>query len=73
MPRATEHLTRRSNRKAIDAAISGCIETEMAAWKKNGKIGNAHPKTVEEAQKIAAGLCYSEARSKAGGSKVPRK
>lgn len=73
MPRATERLNRRSSKEAIQKAISSCIETEMNAYKETGKIGNARPENAEEARKIAAGLCYSDARRHAGAAKVPKK
>jgi len=73
VPRATERLNRRSSKEAIAEAISSCIETEISGWKETGRIGTSRPETEEEAREQAAGLCYSEARSRAGGAKVPRK
>lgn len=71
-PRATERLSKRSKKSAIQEAISNCIETTMSEWKRTGKIGNSSPKTSDEASKQASGLCYAEARSKAGSAKVPK-
>jgi len=73
MPRATERLNRRSSKSAIQEAVSSCIETTLSEWKKTGKIGTSRPGSEEEARKQAAGLCYSEARSRAGTGNVPRK
>ena len=73
MPRATQRLNRRSSKEAIQEAISSCIETVMREWKETGRIGNSRPENEEEARKQASGLCYSEARSRAGEVKVPRR
>lgn len=72
MPLPTERLNRRSSKKAIQRAISECVETVMHEWKETGRIGNSRPETEEEARKQAAGVCYTDARRHAGAAKVPR-
>lgn len=73
MPLATNKLNRRSKKAAIQEAVSSAIETLMGEWKETGKMGTSHPATEEEARKQAAAIAYHSARSRAGGSKVPRK
>jgi len=73
MPLATERLTRRSSKEAIQEAISSCIETLMKEWKEDGKIGNSRPKNEREARVQAAAVCYADARRHAGGSSVKKR
>jgi len=72
MPLQTSKLNRRSSSKAIQEAISDCIETTLREYKETGKIGNITPDDEGHARRIAQGLCYADARRHAG-SKVPAK
>ena len=46
--------------------ISANIAEMIRSWRRTGKIGNTHPKSAEEARKIAARIAYEKAgRSKA--------
>ena len=58
-PMATSKLSRRSSKAAIDEAISKCIS----------QLADEHPDWDND-RRVAA--CYSDARSHAGSSKVPR-
>lgn len=42
--------------------ISENIAEMVRNWKKSGKIGNASPKTLREAMKIATAIAYQQAR-----------
>ena len=46
------------------ATISANIAELIGSWKKTHKIGNARPKTLAQAQKMAAAIAYSKARGK---------
>lgn len=72
MPLATEKLSRRSSKEAIQEATSSCIETLMHEYERDGTIGRSRPESKEEARKQAAAICYGDARRHAGEAKVPR-
>jgi len=60
MPLPTSRLSRRSNKEAIDEAISACISM----------LHDEHPDWDDD-RIIAA--CYADARRHAGAGKVPKK
>jgi len=59
MPLATERLTRRSSKEAIDRAISECVS----------QLADEHP-NWERKRVIAA--CISDARRHSGSARVPK-
>ncbi|HLP03917.1 MAG TPA: hypothetical protein VK152_00675 [Paludibacter sp.] len=42
--------------------ISSNIKELLHGYKEDGKIGNSHPESMEEAQKQASAIAYSKAR-----------
>lgn len=60
MPLLTSRLNRRSNKKAIDEAVSACIST----------LSDEHPDWDHD-RVVAA--CLEDARRHAGQAKVPKK
>lgn len=43
------------------SVISSNIEEMLRKYKRTGKIGNTHPKSIAEARKIAAAAAYTKA------------
>lgn len=60
MPLPTERLNRRSSHKAVQNAISACIEM----------MHHEHPDWDDDRIEAA---CYADARRHAGSAKVPKK
>jgi len=44
--------------------ISDNIAEIMRNWKKTGRIGNSHPKTLKEAARIASAAAYAKSKGK---------
>lgn len=48
-------LKKKKTQKAFDSNVAELIRS----WKKTGKIGHAHPRTMAKARKIALAIAYS--------------
>jgi len=46
------------------SVISFNIEEMLRKYKHTGKIGNTHPKSIDEARRIAAAAAYAKAHRK---------
>ena len=66
---AAEHRGRELT-PAARKYVSDKISEIVRDWKKTGRIGSSHPKTLEQAQKQAVAVAYSYAIK--AGHKIPK-
>jgi len=59
-------LAKGSSKGVISSNIRECI----LSYKKSGKVGNIHPKSLKHAMKICSAISYTSARKSKGKSVV---